>query len=228
MRRRRKPQSEEGQSSLDAFTSTPIKAEETPAKVQGMIDLDTLERAEKAMEESSPQQEVEPVAAPLEPSPVSADQEPQTMDTNEVTPNPLRTFNMPSLQSRQTPTPVASEVVYHDLGLLYPNPPIETEQSGIVIHRAILNDLGGTSQLMDWLAEGHAAIVNMDRLMKKELEFTTALNALHTFIEGDLGGQIIQVTDTRLMLLPPGCRGLKGLEMEAFAVDSREFSRTGL
>ena len=70
---------------------------------------------------------------------------------------------------------------------------------------------------MDWLSEGHAAIVEMGRLIKREIEFTTAIKELHTFVEGDMGGQIIQITDTRIMLLPPGCRGLKGVEMEAFA-----------
>ena len=51
---------------------------------------------------------------------------------------------------------------------------------------------------------------------------------MHTFIEGDLGGQIIQLTDTRLMLLPPGCRGLKGVEMEAFAAGAEELGRRRL
>nr|ANV79985.1 hypothetical protein [uncultured Candidatus Thalassoarchaea sp.] len=49
-----------------------------------------------------------------------------------------------------------------------------------------------------------------------------------TFIEGDLGGQIIQITDSRLMLLPPGCRGLKGIEMEAFAASAEELGRRRL
>jgi hypothetical protein len=32
------------------------------------------------------------------------------------------------------------------------------------------------------------------------------------------------MTETRLMLLPEGCRGLKGTEMEGFAVDRSEFT----
>jgi hypothetical protein len=31
-----------------------------------------------------------------------------------------------------------------------------------------------------------------------------------------MGGQIVQITETRVMLLPPGCVGLNGLEDEAF------------
>ncbi|MFL2882226.1 MAG: hypothetical protein ACJ0CN_03530 [Candidatus Poseidoniaceae archaeon] len=65
-------------------------------------------------------------------------------------------------------------------------------------------------------------------MIKRDTEFNSALNSMHTFIEGDLGGQIIQLTDTRLMLLPPGCRGLKGVEMEAFAASAEELGRRRL
>ena len=44
-------------------------------------------------------------------------------------------------------------------------------------------------------------------------------------METDLGGQIIRLTDTRLMLLPPGCRGIRGVESEAFAVETTDFER---
>ena len=46
---------------------------------------------------------------------------------------------------------------------------------------------------------------------------------LYQFIEGDAQGQIIRITDTRLLLLPQGCRGIKGTEMEGFAVEPDEF-----
>ena len=42
----------------------------------------------------------------------------------------------------------------------------------------------------------------------------------YRFVEGDAQGQIIRITDTRLLLLPQGCRGIRGTEMEGFAVDS--------
>jgi hypothetical protein len=44
------------------------------------------------------------------------------------------------------------------------------------------------------------------------------LSTLTEFIEGDVQGQIIRITDTRLLLLPQGCRGIRGTEMEGFAV----------
>jgi len=32
------------------------------------------------------------------------------------------------------------------------------------------------------------------------------------------------LTESRLMLLPPGCRGIRGVESEAFIVDPSEFN----
>lgn len=115
-------------------------------------------------------------------------------------------------------------MTFHDLDLMYPNPPVPVEKDGMVLHNTTLHDLTGCHQLMDWVAEGHGCIVEMKRLIKRKTEFAQALNRLHTFIEGDLQGQIIQMTETRLMLLPEGCRGLKGTEMEGFAVDRSEFT----
>jgi SepF-like predicted cell division protein (DUF552 family) len=137
----------------------------------------------------------------------------------------LKTFEMPSMQQIEQKSAAPTGLVYHDLEKMYPNPPIKDSNSGMVVHRAVLNDITGCSTLLDWLAEGHASIVEMNRLIKREVEFSSAVNQLHTFIEGDLGGQIIQITDTRLMLLPPGCRGVRGVEMEAFAASAEELGR---
>ena len=133
--------------------------------------------------------------------------------------NPLRSFEMPSSQSNNVKTTPKTKLVFHNLEKIYPNPPIKDESNGLVIHRAVLHDLTGIGQLMDWLSDDHGAIVEMGRLMKRDVEFTTALHRLNQFIEGDLGGQIIQITESRLMFLPPGCRGLKGLDAEAFAAE---------
>tara|TARA_B110000902_G_scaffold188181_1_gene213026 strand:- start:776 stop:1201 length:426 start_codon:yes stop_codon:yes gene_type:complete len=138
---------------------------------------------------------------------------------------PLRTFDMPSMEMTQPRSTPSAEVIYHDLGALYPNPPILDSSMGMVLHRAVLNDITGCGQLMDWVADDHAVIVEMNRLMKKTVEFNAAIAQLNTFIDKDLGGQIIQMAETRLMLLPPGCRGVRGVEMEAFAVDAHELGR---
>ena len=42
--------------------------------------------------------------------------------------------------------------------MLYPNAPVPKVADGLVIHRATLHDVTGTFQLMDWLADGEAAI----------------------------------------------------------------------
>ncbi|MEC7177911.1 MAG: hypothetical protein VXW28_01300 [Candidatus Thermoplasmatota archaeon] len=140
----------------------------------------------------------------------------------------LNTFEMPSMSKSARKNEVPSNLIFHNLGNKYPDPPITSYETGLVVHRAVLNDMTGISTLLDWLADGHASIVEMARLIKRDTEFSAALDQLHTFIEGDLGGQIIQITDTRLMLLPPGCRGLKGVEMEAFAAGAEELGRRRL
>ena len=111
---------------------------------------------------------------------------------------------------------------YHDMDKLYPNAPVPKVADGLVIHRAVLHDLTGVPQLLDWLADGEAAIVRMEKLMTRELELQTAIERLNAFVESDLGGQIIRLTESRLMLLPPGCRGVRGVDAEAFSVDSSD------
>jgi len=208
MRRGKKGKRDEAQSSLDAFTDVQPGSEELPAPepvVPSMPDLDALARADEKIREA-------------EEDIISAQEAKEEV-------KPLRTFNMPSMGMVQSqPTP-AAEVIYHDLGELYPNPPILDSENGMVLHRAVLNDITGCGQLMDWVADDHAVIVDMNRLMKTTVEFNAVLAHLNTFIDADLGGQIIQMTETRLMLLPPGCRGVRGVEMEAFAVDAHELGR---
>jgi hypothetical protein len=208
MRRGKKGKRDEAQSSLDAFANHPSEPDELPATEQiipSMPDLDALARADEKIRAA-------------EEGIVFAQESKEEM-------KPLRTFNMPSMEQTQPQATPDAEVIYHDLGELYPNPPILDTGNGMVLHRAVLNDITGCGQLMDWVADDHAVIVEMNRLMKKTVEFNAALAQLNAFIDSDLGGQIIQMTETRLMLLPPGCRGVRGVEMEAFAVDTHELGR---
>ena len=209
MRRRRKAKEDEAQSSLDAFTNIGADSEtEMPTIVPSMPDLDALTRADEKARETIGDVETSAL-------------EPEARQ-------PLRTFNMPSMEQRPTVAIPEAEVIYHKLGEMYPHAPIIDSRHGLVLHRAVLNDITGCGQLMDWVADDHAVIVEMSRLMKKTVEFNSAIARLNTFIDTDLGGQIIQMTDTRLMLLPPGCRGVRGVDMEAFAVDAKELGRQGL
>ena len=133
-----------------------------------------------------------------------------------------RRLNLPSQEPDiRTPNNTNSNR-YHDMDKLYPNAPVPKVADGLVIHRAVLHDLTGVPQLLDWLADGEAAIVRMEKLMTRELELQTAIERLNAFVESDLGGQIIRLTESRLMLLPPGCRGVRGVDAEAFSVDSSD------
>ena len=203
MARKKEEDEDARQSSLDAFLNTQEDSEEKvqatdseePNNIPAMLDLDNIEptAVEAVIEETI----IQPI----------------------VDINPLRSFEMPSSQNNNVKTTPKTKLVFHDLEKMYPNPPIKDETNGLVIHRAVLHDLTGIGQLMDWLSDDHGAIVEIGRLMKRDVEFTTALQRLNQFIEGDLGGQIIQVTGSRLLFLPPGCRGLKGLDDEAFAAE---------
>ena len=135
-----------------------------------------------------------------------------------------RRLNLPSQEPTLQSTSSSAPTRYHDMENLYPNAPVPKVAGGLVIHRAILHDLTGVPQLMDWVADGEAVIVRMEKMMNRELECQTAIERLNLFVENDLGGQIIRLTESRLMLLPPGCRGIRGLDAEAFSVDPSEFN----
>jgi hypothetical protein len=60
--------------------------------------------------------------------------------------------------------------------------------------------------------------------MGQVTEFNAALSRLTEFIEGDVQGQIIRITDSRLLLLPQGCRGIRGTDMEGFAVSPSDLT----
>ena len=135
-----------------------------------------------------------------------------------------RRLNLPSQEPTLQSTSSSAPTRYHDMEKLYPNAPVPKVAGGLVIHRAILHDLTGVPKLMDWVADGEAVIVRMEKMMNRELECQTAIERLNLFVENDLGGQIIRLTESRLMLLPPGCRGIRGLDAEAFSVDPSEFN----
>lgn len=201
VRRKKRKAKDEAQSSLDAFTqpteATPTVDEPT---VPAMPDLDLLEAAEAKIDE-----EKQPQIAP------------KTSSTGP------RSFAMPSTSIASAPRMPNAEVTYHNLEQLYPNAPVPVYEGEMVLHNSTLLDLTGCGALMDWVADGHGCIVEMKRMMKRTTEFNQALSMLYQFIEGDAQGQIIRITDTRLLLLPQGCRGIKGTEMEGFAVEPDEF-----
>ena len=197
MRRRRRKEKDEAQSSLDAFSQPAEEVQAPEPTVPAMPDLDLLEAAEAKLNEQ-PINDEQPVAGSGGP----------------------RSFAMPSAASTPAPRMPRGEVTYHNLAQLYPHAPVPLYEGEMVLHNSTLLDLTGCGQLMDWVADGHGCIVEMKRMMKRTTEFNQALSMLYRFVEGDAQGQIIRITDTRLLLLPQGCRGIRGTEMEGFAVDS--------
>ena len=198
MRRRRKRSVDEAQSSLDRFSShgSVAPTEEDETNVPSMPDLDLLEAAEAKVDGPS-----------KEPSEIG--------NHNETGP---RQFSMPSDRpSTHRPLPKTG-TTYHDMGVLYPHAPVPLAEGEMVIHNGTLLDLTGCGQLMDWVADGHGCIVEMKRMMRRTTEFNLAVGMLTEFIEHDVQGQIIRITETRLLLLPQGCRGIRGTDMEGFAV----------
>ena len=70
--------------------------------------------------------------------------------------------------------------------------------------------------LLDWAADGQIVIIELRRIIDRDFELTTAIEQLSNFVEGDLGGQLVQLGEERILLLPPGFRGMSGLEAESF------------
>ena len=195
MRRRRRKVRDEGQSSLDRFAPPQSSdATDAEASVPSMPDLDLLEAAEARLNGS-----------------VSNGTPPPTGDE-------LRSFAMPSASSSPQKALNTPARTYHDLDTLYPNAPVPLQEGEMVIHNSTLLDLTGCDTIMNWISEDHGCVVEMKRMMNRTTEFNQALQILNTFVQGDVQGQIIRITDTRLLILPRGCRGIRGTDMEGFAV----------
>jgi SepF-like predicted cell division protein (DUF552 family) len=123
-----------------------------------------------------------------------------------------RWLDVPSLASASDVPELGEE--YHDLGRRHPIAPVPRNQSDAMIHRALLHDLTGVEQLQDWLSEGDIVIVELKRLMNRGSEFKQAVSRLQIFIEKDIGGEMVQLGDSRLMLLPGAFRGIEGIDAE--------------
>ena len=48
---------------------------------------------------------------------------------------------------------------YHDLGMKFPHAPVPRTQGDVIVHRALLEDVTGIAQLMDWISDGDIVIV---------------------------------------------------------------------
>ena len=130
-----------------------------------------------------------------------------------------RWMDLPSITEAQ-PEPITPAQAYHDLGDLYPDAPIPLMRGEAIIHRAVLQDSSGIETLFDWVAAGDVAVVELKRLIRREVEFANCVSRLQELIEGDLGGVLVQVGDDRLILLPAGFAAVRGVENEVFAPEA--------
>jgi SepF-like predicted cell division protein (DUF552 family) len=118
---------------------------------------------------------------------------------------------MPSIPN-ETNTNLSPEQEYHDLADKYPQAPVPRVGGDIIIHRAVLDDITGTSELMNWVSDGDVVIVEMSGLVNREVELHAAVKKLQQFIEGDLSGTVFGIGRERLLLLPPTFGTKKGKE----------------
>lgn len=127
---------------------------------------------------------------------------------------PLKGVVMPSLSNTNHPVK-QSNIIYHNLDELYPNANLSNKE-GFVIHRANLLGVNGVLQLFDWASDGDVSVVDLKDILSEEDVLSQIVTKLNKFIISDLGGDILQVSQTRLLVLPPSCKGMKGLKDEAF------------
>ena len=126
-----------------------------------------------------------------------------------------RWLKVPSIEPGPLPSSDPGQV-YHDLGSLYPDAPVPRHPQEVVIRRAVLHDVSGLEMLLDWAADGQIVIIELRRIIDRDFELTTAIEQPSNFVEGDLGGQLVQLGEERILLLPPGFRGMSGLEAESY------------
>ena len=92
---------------------------------------------------------------------------------------------------------------YHDLGMKFLHAPVPRTQGDVIVHRALLEDVTGIAQLMDWISDGDIVIVEMTGLMSRDMELQLAVGKIQEFVEGDMRGQLVRLGNSRLLLLPP-------------------------
>ena len=92
---------------------------------------------------------------------------------------------------------------YHDLATKFPHAPVPRSNGDVIVHRALLEDVTGIAQLMDWVSDGDIVIVEMTGLMTRDMELQLAVTKIQEFIETDLNGQLVRLGNSRLLLLPP-------------------------
>ena len=99
--------------------------------------------------------------------------------------------------------------------MLYPDANVSSSD-GFIIHRANLLGINGILQLFNWASDGDISVVDLKDILSEDEILSEIVSRLNQFIIEDMGGEILQLSETRLLILPPSCKGMKGLENEVF------------
>lgn len=113
-----------------------------------------------------------------------------------------RWIEMPSLPNVRGVKSIDVGQDYHDLGELYVDAPVVRGEGDVIVRRAVLDDLTGIPQILDWISDGDIVILEMSRLIAVETELRIAVDRMQTFIENDLMGELVRIGQNRLLLLP--------------------------
>ncbi|MDG1533375.1 MAG: cell division protein SepF [Candidatus Thalassarchaeaceae archaeon] len=113
-----------------------------------------------------------------------------------------RWIEMPSLPNVRGAKSIDVGQDYHDLGELYVDAPVVRGEGDVIVRRAVLDDLTGIPQILDWISDGDIVILEMSRLIAAETELRIAVDRMQTFIENDLMGELFRIGQNRLLLLP--------------------------
>ncbi|MDP6886319.1 MAG: cell division protein SepF [Candidatus Thalassarchaeaceae archaeon] len=119
----------------------------------------------------------------------------------ETRPEP-RWIEMPSLPVQASTATIEAGQDYHDLGELYADAPVARGVGDVIVHRAVLDDITGIPEILDWLSDGDIVILEMSRLLTAETELKMAVDKIQSFVEADMAGEVIRLGQSRLLLLP--------------------------
>ena len=78
---------------------------------------------------------------------------PDVSMAKETRPEP-RWIEMPSLPVQASTATIEAGQDYHDLGELYADAPVARGVGDVIVHRAVLDDITGIPEILDWLSDG--------------------------------------------------------------------------
>ena len=126
---------------------------------------------------------------------------PDVSMAKETRPEP-RWIEMPSLPVQASTATIEAGQDYHDLGELYADAPVARGVGDVIVQRAVLDDITGIPDILDWLSDGDIVILEMSRLLTAETELKMAVDKIQSFVEADMAGEVIRLGQSRLLLLP--------------------------